>query len=119
MSYQTSGQPQIYNEYEIKEVGGEDRKFQTKRKSVSIDDRTAEIMNKRTKKTGILYELAEKEEGNDDVKPLIEMTKTEINRMSVPELKEMAKINNIEVSEASTGTELKSELIELLNKLKA
>lgn len=39
-------------------------------------------------------------------------TKTEINRMSTAELKEVAKVNGIESAEDMTGAELKKVLIE-------
>jgi len=61
--------PKKYNEFEVTFRNGEVfRKDLTERGSVSIDDKTAEIMNRNWKKTGILYELAEdeKESGKDD-----------------------------------------------------
>lgn len=52
--------PKKYNEYEVAYRGGKIfRKDLTERGSVSIDDRTAMIMNKNTKSSGLLYELAE------------------------------------------------------------
>lgn len=62
-------QPKKYNEFEVTFRDGKVfRKDLTERGSVSIDENTAEIMNRNWKKTGILYELAEdeKESGKDE-----------------------------------------------------
>jgi len=61
--------PKKYNEFEVTFRNGEVfRKDLTERGSVSIDDKTAEIMNRNWKKTGILYELAEDENTSTDEK---------------------------------------------------
>lgn len=44
-----------------------------------------------------------------------QFTKTEINRMSTAELKEVAKLNGVEDADDMTGGELKKVLIELLS----
>ena len=44
-----------------------------------------------------------------------QFTKTEINRMSTAELKEVAKLNGVKGADDMTGGELKKVLIELLN----
>jgi hypothetical protein len=49
----------------------------------------------------------------EDVKA--EYTKTEINRMSTAELKEIAKLNGVEDAENMTGGELKKVLIKKFN----
>ena len=67
-----------------------------------------------------LKELSGKD--NRQKKPLIEKIeekqkykKTDINRMPIAELKEVAVKNNIEVEEGTTGTELKKAIIDKLN----
>lgn len=57
--------PQKYLEYELIKIRGKVEKHLTERGSVSIDARTAEINNKQTETTKILYELA-------DEKPVID-----------------------------------------------
>ena len=57
-----------------------------------------------------------KEVVEKDVKPIVEKqpqyTKTEINRMSTSELKEVATSNGVENAEEMTGADLKKVLIE-------
>lgn len=57
--------PQKYLEYELIMIRGKETKHLTERGSVSIDARTAEIMNRQTETTKIFYELA-------DEKPVID-----------------------------------------------
>ena len=49
------------------------------------------------------------------VEKAVSYKKTEINRMPIAELKEVAVKNNIEVAEGTTGTELKKAKIDKLN----
>ena len=49
------------------------------------------------------------------VEKTVSYKKTEINRMPIAELKEVAFKNNIEVAEGTTGTELKKAIIDKLN----
>lgn len=49
------------------------------------------------------------------VEKTVNYKKTEINRMPIAELKEVAVKNNIEVAEGTTGTELKKAIIDKLN----
>ena len=49
------------------------------------------------------------------VEKSVSYKKTEINRMPIAELKEVAAKNNIEVEEGTTGTELKKAIIDKLN----
>ncbi len=51
--------PQKYLEYELIKIGGKVQKHLTERGHVSIDARTAEINNRQTETTNILYELAD------------------------------------------------------------
>lgn len=55
-----------------------------------------------------LIELVENEQVQEQPKPL---TKTEINRMTTAQLKELALANGIEKSKEMTGAELKKALI--------
>lgn len=52
---------------------------------------------------------------NDEVIKENQFTKTEINRMSTAELKEVAKLNGVEDADDMTGGELKKVLIEKLD----
>lgn len=57
--------PKKYLEYELIKIRGKEEKHLTERGSVSIDARTAEIMNRQTETTKILYELEEVDEERD------------------------------------------------------
>lgn len=59
--------PQKYLEYELIKIRGKVEKHLTERGSVSIDARTAEINNKQTETTKILYELAGEENEERDL----------------------------------------------------
>lgn len=67
-------QPRRYNEYlEVKMNGKVIDKIPTERGHVSITDRDAEIMNENTKRSGIVYVLAE--EPKDERKELFAKAK--------------------------------------------
>ena len=68
MNQMKDNQPKRYLEYELIKIRGKEEKHLTERGSVSIDDRTAMIMNKQSNKTKLLYEL---ESGDDSEKDLL------------------------------------------------
>ena len=71
------------------------------------ESRLQELSSTKNRRKEVLIELVE-EEVQEEPKPL---TKTEINRMSVAELKELAVDNGIKNAEEMTGAELKKVLI--------
>jgi len=68
MNQTTDNQPKKYLEFELIKIRGKEEKHLTERGSVSIDDRTAMIMNKQSNKTKLIYEL---ESGEDSEKDLL------------------------------------------------
>lgn len=64
-----------------------------------------------TKEKNFLDEFAENMNTSDE-KEEVSYTKTEINRMSTAELKEVAKLNGVEDADDMTGGELKKVLID-------
>ena len=74
---------------------------------VVSEARLKELSSTRNRRKEVLIKLVE-EEVQEEPKPL---TKTEINRKSVAELKELAVDNGIENAEEMTGAELKKVLI--------
>lgn len=70
--------------------------------------------------TASVFTESEKNNFSKHTNPLVEdteanYTKTDINRMSTTELKELAKSKGIDNSDNMTGSELKKVLIELFN----
>lgn len=80
------------------------------------EERLKELSSKNNKQGKPLIEKVEDDFSKHMNPPVIEetkaYTKTEINRMSTAELKEVAKANGIENAEDITGGELKKILIE-------
>ena len=76
----------------------------------SKNNKQGKPLIQKVKEKNFLDEFAEKEEKSE-----IMYTKTEINRMSASELKELAKRKEILGSENMTGAELKKVLIEFFN----
>ena len=74
---------------------------------VVSEARLKELSSTKNRRKEVLIKLVE-EEVQEEPKPL---TKTEINRKSVAELKELAVDNGIENAEEMTGAELKKVLI--------
>lgn len=66
------------------------------------------MIRRNIKKRGVKSPLS-------SVEKTVSYKKTEINRMPIAELKEVAVKNNIEVAEGTTGTELKKAIIDKLN----
>lgn len=66
------------------------------------------MIRRNIKKRGVKSPLS-------SVEKSVSYKKTEINRMPIAELKEVAAKNNIEVEEGVTGTELKKAIIDKLN----
>ena len=66
------------------------------------------MIRRNIKKRGVKSPLS-------SVEKSVSYKKTEINRMPIAELKEVAVKNNIEVAEGTTGTELKKAIIDKLN----
>ena len=75
---------------------------------VVSEARLKELSSTNNRRKEILIEFVEEEQVQEEPKPL---TKTEINRMTTAELKEMATKNGIENAEEMTGAELKKVLI--------
>lgn len=80
------------------------------------EERLKELSSKNNKQGKPLIEKVEDDFSKHTNPPVVEgtkeYTKTEINRMSTAELKEVAKANGIENAEDITGGELKKILIE-------
>ena len=74
------------------------------------ENRLQELSSTRNRRKIKLIELVE-----DKQEPPKPLTKTEINRMPISELKELALANGIENTEDMTGTELKKVLISKLD----
>ena len=74
---------------------------------VVSEARLKELSSTKNRRKEVLIKLVE-EEVQEEPKPL---TKTEINRMTTAELKEMAVANGIKNAEEMTGAELKKVLI--------
>jgi hypothetical protein len=66
------------------------------------------MIRRNLKKRGVSTPLS-------SVEKTVNYKKTEINRMPIAELKEVAVKNNIKVAEGTTGTELKKAIIDKLN----
>ena len=75
------------------------------------------VKGRAVKKTASANTLVEIKEGVsvNELIPDEEYTKTEINRMSTADLKELAKKENIDNAEDMTGAELKKVLIKHFN----
>lgn len=79
------------------------------REGLTVSEARLKELSSTKNKRGIkLIELVEEEQIQEQPKPL---TKTEINRMTTAELKELAVENGIENAEQTTGSELKKVLI--------
>ena len=77
------------------------------------EERLKELSSKENRQGQPLIELVKPKEKVVETLPKEEKkyTKTEINRMPIAELKEVAKSNGIEDAENMTGADLKTELI--------
>ena len=73
------------------------------------ENRLKELSGTNNRRGIKLIEFVEDEKTQEQPKPL---TKTEINRMNIAELKRVAKENGIEDSDEKTGAEIKKLLIE-------
>ena len=79
------------------------------RDGLTVSEARLKELSSTNNKRGIkLIELVEEDQVQEQPKPL---TKTEINRMTTAELKQLAAENGIENTEEMTGAELKKVLI--------